>query len=92
MSEIKNAIIESVSITNTEWDNLNKERKNMETNPYIPWARTVYRLLRTEKEMIKTIKWWKSKKAKLIWGTKRTRLQRNALKYVLKETKEYCSS
>lgn len=48
------------------------------------WAVLVHKLIGT-KETKKTLVWWKSKNAKLIWGTDIAREKRNALKEVLKE-------
>jgi hypothetical protein len=55
-----------------------------ELNPYLDWARIVCRL-HNKKKVKQTIKWWRSKKAKQIWGTKGARLRRNALKKILKD-------
>jgi len=60
-----------------------KEQEEIQTNPFLDWARIVRRL-HSHKDTVKTIKWWRSKKAKEIWGTKEARLRRNALKEILK--------
>lgn len=63
---------------------------NMKQHEHIPdnlinWATTVNRLLGNKKEMRRTIRWWKSKNAKAIWGTKGARLRRWSLRKALVE-------
>lgn len=55
----------------------------IDTSAIKQWADTLHKLIGT-KELKKTLKWWKSKKAKSIWGTDRARAHREALKEKLK--------
>jgi len=61
-----------------------KQQENRAGNPYLEWARIVRRL-HSYKDTAKTIRWFKSKKAKEIWGTPGARLRRNALKEILNQ-------
>ena len=51
-------------------------------NPYNEWARIVLRTT-PRKQAIRLLKWWKSRSAKQVWGTKIARLKRQALRQQL---------
>lgn len=62
-----------------------KIKIDAEAYKFIPWARTVIRLTPNINQLKALIRWYKSKKAKELWGTEKARYFRQAIKYVMSE-------